>query len=55
MLANDKTILLKDRALNEAVTFYVPGVPEPLELIVTEIGKDQVAGKLVVPRTTPSR
>ena len=55
LLADDKTILLKDRALNEGVRFYIQGVTEPLELVVSEIGKNQVAVKLVLPKTETTR
>ena len=55
LLADDKTILLKDRALNEGVRFYIQGVTEPPELVVSEIGKNQVAGKLVLPKTETTR
>ena len=55
LLADDKTVLLKDRALNEGVRFYIQGVTEPLELVVSEIGKNQVAGKLVLPKTETTR
>ena len=55
LLADDKAVLLKDRALNEAVRFYIQGLTEPLELVVSEIGKNQVAGKLVLPKTETTR
>ncbi len=49
LLVDDKWIELKDRALHEAVEFYAPGVAVPLELVVSEIGRDRVVGKLALP------
>ena len=49
MLVDDKTIVLKDRALNEVVQFYTSRSKYPLRLIVAQIGRGQVSGTLAVP------
>ncbi len=50
VLLNDKWIEMKDRVLGERVEFYSSGIEYPLELVVSEILKDQVAGHLVLPK-----
>lgn len=49
LIVNDRPVELKDRALNEVVQFYTPRSKYPLELIVSQIGRNQVSGTLVVP------
>ena len=49
MMVDDKTVELKDRALNEVIQFYTSRSQYPLRLIVSQIGKDQVSGTLAVP------
>jgi hypothetical protein len=51
LLLNDKVIELKDRALNEAIQFYGSSGKVLLELVVSEIGKEAVTGRLAVPQT----
>ena len=55
LLLNDKWIEMKDRVLGERVEFYASGIEDPLELVVSEILKDQVAGQLVLPKETVQR
>jgi hypothetical protein len=52
---DDKTIELKDRALHEAIQFYASGGKLSFELVVSQIGKDGVAGRLVLPQMTAAR
>jgi hypothetical protein len=52
---NDQTVEVKDRALNEAVQFYDSDGKLSFELIVSQITKDGVAGRLVSPQATASR
>lgn len=49
VFVDDKWIELKDRALLEPVEFYVSDVAIPLQLVVTEIRGNRVAGTLAVP------
>ena len=49
MMVDDKSVELKDRALNEVVQFYTPRSQYPLRLIVSQIDRGQVAGTLAVP------
>lgn len=49
MMVDDKSVVLKDRALNEIVQFYTSRSKYPLRLIVSQIGRGQVSGTLAVP------
>jgi hypothetical protein len=49
MMVDDKSIVLKDRALNEIVQFYTSRSKYPLRLIVSQIGRRDVSGTLAVP------
>jgi hypothetical protein len=46
IFADDRSTQHKDRALNEAVEFYVEGADRPYELVVTKITKGRVSGLL---------
>lgn len=49
LIVDDKSVELKDRALNEVVQFFTSQSKYSLELIVSQINRDQVSGTLVVP------
>jgi hypothetical protein len=51
MMVDDKSVELKDRALNEVIQFYTSRSQYPLRLIVSQIGRDRVSGTLAVPST----
>ena len=55
VLVDDKWVEFKDRGLKESLEFYLRDVPVPVELLVNEIGKDQIAGILAVPERFPER
>jgi hypothetical protein len=56
VLADDKTVLKKDKAINEPLQFYVSkGGKQPYELVVNEVGKDQITGYLATPKDTAAR
>lgn len=50
MIVNDKSVELKDRALNEVVQFYTSQSKYPLGLIVSRIKHGEVSGVLAVPK-----
>ncbi len=55
VFVDDKWVEIKDRALYEAVKFYVSGMNIPLELIATQIHKEDMSGYLALPKEKPAR
>ena len=55
LTVDDTTVELKDRALHEAIQFYATGGKLTFELVVSQIGRDVVSGRLVLPQNTASR
>jgi len=56
VLADDKTVEKKDKGIHEPLQFYVAkGGKQPYELVVNEIGKDQITGYLATPKDTATR
>jgi hypothetical protein len=53
VLADDKTIEKKDKTAGEPVQFYVKGTARyaPYELVVFDVGKNQVSGYLSTPKS----
>lgn len=49
LIVDDKSVQLKDRALNEVIQFYTTRSQFPLELVVSQIKKGRVKGMLAVP------
>lgn len=50
VMADDKVVTHKDRLLNQPVEFYVMGVAQPYEVVVTDIARDKVSGYLATPK-----
>jgi DNA repair exonuclease SbcCD ATPase subunit len=55
VLADDKRVEKKDRTVNEPVQFYTLNAHQPYELVVNQIGKNQVTGYLATPKVTVAR
>ncbi len=55
VLADDKTVEKKDKTINEPLQFYVAKAKQPYEVVVNEVGKDQITGYLAAPKDTTSR
>ncbi len=55
VLADDKTVEKKDKSINEPLQFYVAKAKQPYELVVNEVGKDQITGYLATPKDTTPR
>ena len=45
----------KDKGINEPLQFYVAKAKQPYELVVNEVGKDQITGYLATPKDTTAR
>ncbi len=54
VLADDKSIQKKDKTAGEPVQFYVKGSAKlaPYEIVVFEVGKNQISGYLATPKDT---
>jgi chromosome segregation ATPase len=50
IMADDRIVTHKDRVLNQPVEFYVMGVAQPYEVVVTDIEREQVTGYLATPK-----
>lgn len=56
IVANDKRLEKKDRAINEPVQFYVlSNAKFPYELVVNQVTKDQIVGYISTPKVKASR
>jgi len=52
---DDRKIEKKDRQANEPLQFYVGHERQPHELVVNQVGKDQIVGYLATPKAPASR
>ena len=52
---DDRKIEKKDRSANEPLQFYVGNERQPHELVVNQVGKDQIVGYLATPKMPASR
>ena len=50
VIADDRRIEKKDKSLNEPVQFYTSLARTPFEVVVNQIGKDQIRGYVSVPK-----
>jgi chromosome segregation ATPase len=55
LIADDKKVEKKDKNINEPVQFYVAKARQPYELVVNEVGKDQIVGYLATPKVQSAR
>src|SRR3979490_643897 len=50
MTVEDKRFEKKNRALNEPILFYTSGTHQPEEVVINNVGKDQVSGYVSIPK-----
>jgi chromosome segregation ATPase len=55
VIADDKRVEKKDKTTNEPVQFYMAGARQPYEIVVNEVGKDQISGYLSAPKVVQAR
>ena len=55
VLVDDKRVEKKDKTVNEPVQFLTSKAKQPYEIVVNEVGKDQIAGYLATPKVQTSR
>jgi hypothetical protein len=51
----DRKIEKKDRTVNEPLQFYTDHDVQPHELVVNQVGKDQIVGYLAIPKVAATR
>ena len=54
-MADDKSVEKRDKSLNEPVQFYMSGAHQPYEIVVNQVGKDQISGYLSAPKVLQAR
>ncbi|MDX1981984.1 MAG: hypothetical protein SFV51_17060 [Bryobacteraceae bacterium] len=55
VVADDKKTEKKDKNINEPVQFYTSKARIPYEIVVNQVGKDQIVGYLATPKVTTAR
>jgi hypothetical protein len=50
VLADDKLTVKTDKSVNEPVQFYTSKAKQPYELVINQVGKDQIVGYLATPK-----
>jgi chromosome segregation ATPase len=55
IMADDRRVEKKDRTVNEPVQFYTSAAKQPYELVVNQVGKNQITGYLATPKVTIAR
>ena len=56
VMADDKLIEKRDKTTNEPVQFYAtPGARTPYEVVVNDVGKDEIRGYLATPKVSTAR
>jgi uncharacterized protein (DUF2141 family) len=50
MTAEDRSLIKKNRAMNEPIFFYLSGTKIPEELVINKVGKDTVSGYVSIPK-----
>jgi len=55
LVSDDKKVEKKDKTVHEPVQFYVSGMRQPFEIVVTEVGKDKITGYLATPKVMSAR
>ena len=55
VVADDKSVEKKDKGVNEPLQFYVSKASQPYELVVNQVGKDQIIGYLATPKVLTPR
>ena len=55
VMADDKLSEKKDKGINEPVQFYTSKAKQPYEIVVNQVGKDQIVGYLTTPKEQATR
>jgi hypothetical protein len=55
IVADDKRVEKRDKTINEPVQLYMSNSSQPYEIVINEVGKDQVVGYLSTPKVKMAR
>jgi hypothetical protein len=55
LVADDKVVEKKDKNLNEPIQFYLASSRQPYEIVINQVGKNNVVGYLSSPKVTQAR
>jgi uncharacterized phage infection (PIP) family protein YhgE len=55
ILADDKRLEKRDKTINEPVQLYIAGDRQPYEIVINQVGKDEVSGYLATPKVKTAR
>ncbi len=55
LVSDGKRVENKDKNLHEPVQFYVGGLRQPFEIVVTEVSKDKIIGYMATPKVMTAR
>lgn len=55
LTADDKKTEKKDRTINEPLQFYTSKARQPYEIVVNQVGKNEIAGYLATPKVQQAR
>jgi chromosome segregation ATPase len=55
IVADDKRVEKRDKTINEPVQLYMSNSAQPYEIVINEVGKDQVVGYLSTPKVKMAR
>jgi len=50
MTAEDRSLVKKNRSMNEPIFFYLSGTKIPEELVINKVGKDTISGYVSIPK-----
>ncbi len=55
VVADDKSVVKKDRTINEPVQFLLSKATQPYELVVNDVKKDLISGYVAAPKVQQTR
>ncbi|MBI2686439.1 MAG: hypothetical protein HYX27_08995 [Acidobacteria bacterium] len=55
LVADDKKVEKRDKSINEPLQFYTSKARQPYEIVINEVGKDQIVGYLATPKVQNAR
>jgi len=50
MTTEDRSLIKKNRFMNEPIFFYLSGTKIPEEVVINKVGKDTISGYVSIPK-----